>query len=102
MGIFLLWLILAFVVGAVASSNGRSFVGYLLLSLLLSPLIGLIVLLISSINSPAHKQVAQQSQSEPEPLRYTYASTLKSVTCRNCGKEFTEDYSSCPHCGAQK
>ena len=102
MGIFLLWLVFAIVVGAVAKNNGRSFGGYFVLSLLLSPIIGLIILLIASVNNPAHKRVQQESENEGQPLRYTYAGTLSQVTCKSCGKEFEENLASCPHCGAAK
>ncbi|MCR5309224.1 MAG: hypothetical protein K6E21_03855 [Bacilli bacterium] len=49
MGIFIaiLWLILAFVVASLAKKRGRSYAGWLILSLIISPIItGLIVLLL--------------------------------------------------------
>ena len=47
MEIALLWLVLCFVVSALASSRGRSAVGFFFLSFFLSPLIGLLVLLVA-------------------------------------------------------
>ena len=44
--IIIFWVVLCFVCGLVASNCGRSFAAYFVLSLLLSPLIGFIVLLI--------------------------------------------------------
>jgi len=41
----ILWLVLCFVVAAGANNRGRSYVGFFLISLFLSPLIGLIILL---------------------------------------------------------
>ena len=41
------WIILSILCGFLASSNGRSGVGYFFLSLLLSPLIGFIAVLIA-------------------------------------------------------
>ena len=46
MEFIVIWLLLAIGVGALASSRGRSFLGYFLLSIVLSPLIGLIVVLV--------------------------------------------------------
>ena len=41
------WAIAAAVVGFIASARGRGFLGFFLLSVLLSPLLGLIILLIT-------------------------------------------------------
>lgn len=43
---FIIWLVLAFVVAAGAKNRGRSYGGFLIVSLLLSPLIGGLILLI--------------------------------------------------------
>src|SRR5690348_8014733 len=47
MGIFFIWVILSIIVGAIGSSRNIGFGGAFLLSLVLSPLIGLIITLIS-------------------------------------------------------
>lgn len=47
MEIFLVWLVLAGGVGALAASRGRSGFGFFLLSAVLSPLVGLIVVLVT-------------------------------------------------------
>lgn len=44
--LLLIWILLAMVVGGMADSRGRSPIGFFLLSALLSPLLGLIVLLV--------------------------------------------------------
>lgn len=46
MEIFILWLVFAGLVGALASSRGRSGFGFFLLSALLSPLVGLVIVLV--------------------------------------------------------
>ena len=51
MQIILLWIIFALLLGAYANTQGRSFAGFFLLSLVLSPLIGLLVLLIVGTNT---------------------------------------------------
>src|SRR5437867_839422 len=48
MELFVVYFLLAIGVGALASSRGRSGLGYFLLSMLLSPLLGLIVVLVTS------------------------------------------------------
>lgn len=42
-----LWIILSIGIGAIAANNGRSFLGWTVLSLLLSPVIGLIAALVA-------------------------------------------------------
>lgn len=46
MEVFFIWLLFALLVGVLASNRGRSGVGFFLLSAILSPLIGLIVVLV--------------------------------------------------------
>jgi hypothetical protein len=68
MGIFFGWIILSFVVGFVGSDREIGFWGAFLLSLLLSPLIGLIIVLVSRDKEyEAYKEKilhAQKSQQE--------------------------------------
>lgn len=48
--IFILWLVLSFVVAAGAENRGRSFGGFLAISLLASPLIGAFILAVLGDN----------------------------------------------------
>mgnify|MGYP001214909758 FL=1 len=41
-----LWILMSVGIGAIAANNGRSFLGWTALSLLLSPIIGLIAVLV--------------------------------------------------------
>lgn len=91
MGIVFGWIVLAVVVGMVASSNGRSFIGYTFLSLALSPILGLIILLISSVNKPAHAQAARASGELP----------VADQRCKKCGLEFDPTATVCPYCGTE-
>jgi hypothetical protein len=43
----LLWILMSVGIGAIAANNGRSFLGWTALSLLLSPIVGLIGVLIA-------------------------------------------------------
>ena len=65
MEIFIPWLIFAMLVGALAASRGRSFFGFFLLSALLSPLVGLIVVLVIR-NLDAEKRQAEENQRAEE------------------------------------
>lgn len=69
------WLIFSFVVGAIASSRGKSFGMHFLLSLLLSPLIGLIVALAGGDGQ-------------------------KRAPCWQCKELVIEGAAKCKHCGA--
>ena len=42
----IIWVVLAFFVGYLANEKGRSFFGYFILALILSPLLGFIILLV--------------------------------------------------------
>jgi len=42
-----LWILMSVGIGAIAANNGRSFLGWTALSLLLSPIVGLIAVLIA-------------------------------------------------------
>ena len=41
-----LWILMSVGVGAIAANNGRNFIGWTALSLLLSPIVGLIAVLV--------------------------------------------------------
>lgn len=59
--IIILWLIFSFIVAAIGESRSIGFWGALFLSILLSPLIGLIVVLCSERNSDiAHKRKMEE------------------------------------------
>lgn len=69
MEIVLVWLLLAAGVGALASSRGRSVIGFFLLSAILSPLLGLIVLLLMSDLNKEREAKEQQQRDEAEKDR---------------------------------
>ena len=74
-----LWIILAGFIGAAASARGRSGIGWALLSLLLSPILaGLLLLLFPSITSaPA---------------------TAHTRRCSHCAEPIMFEAKVCPHC----
>lgn len=76
--IIVAWVILAGVVGAIASQRGHGFLGYFLLSAFLSPVIGLVVLL-------------TQKRGD-EPVR---------APCWQCREPVIVGALKCSHCGAE-
>lgn len=64
-GLVIIWLLFSAVVGYTASSRGRSGFAYFLLSLILSPLLGLIIVLVLSNKiEEEKKELAQRREHE--------------------------------------
>lgn len=70
MGIFLGWLIFSFVVGAIGSNRKIGFISAFLLSLILSPLLGLIFTLTSKTNyeEKYESEMLETQKSQKETL----------------------------------
>lgn len=83
MEILISWLIFAGVIGFIATQRGRSGIGFFLLSALLSPLIGLIVLLAT----PGGTSVASHKDERRGP-------------CWQCKEQVVVGASKCRFCGA--
>lgn len=96
------WLVLAFVVAYAAARRGRSAIGFFFLSLIFSPLIGLLVLL-----------VLPQRTAPEQSSGYLFCAACKRPTradkpnCKHCGAQLnkpvpalavTEDTKECPFC----
>ena len=60
--IVILWTILCFVVGGLANARGRSGVGFFFLSVVLSPLIGLLILLVAGKSGDLRTQEVEAEE----------------------------------------
>lgn len=88
MEVIVIYLALCVAVGAVANSRGRHGPGWFLVSLLISPLIAVIIVLIMPTAHPADLARAQVD-SEPQK-RCPYCAELvnfRAIKCRHCGSE---------------
>lgn len=81
------WLLLAVLVGVYASSKGRSGVGYFLLAVLLSPLIGFIIVLVLS---PITENTDAKAISSGEMKK-----------CPNCAEIVKAEAKLCKHCHSE-
>lgn len=84
MEIFLFWFILAIFIGVWAGNWGRSGFGYFLLSIILSPLIAGIILLISGT-----KDGGANKKKCPKCAEYVQE---EAQVCKHCGYDFVEEF----------
>ncbi len=85
---FLLWIILSFVVAHLAEKKGRSVGGYLLLSLILSPVIGLLCLLAAGENKERLELNGLHDGSLKKCPNCAELIKNEARVCRFCNKEF--------------
>ena len=124
---FLIWILLCFVVAGGAKKRGRSFGGYLILSIFLSPLIGLIIILVlgetESVKKEHYININLNTNNQGSSIgdsyngrslltnynssliaqssnRPTNSYTSGSTRCQKCGKMNSGGYTTCPHCGS--
>lgn len=88
MEVFFIWLLFAIGVGAIASKRGRSGFGWFIVSAILSPLIGVILVLIMKDLSP--RAVAANNE---VPTAESH------VRCPDCRELVRADARKCKHCG---
>ena len=85
--IFIIWLIFAVLVGAYASSKGRSGVGFFLIAVLLSPLIGFII-----------AAIVQPIRANTEAKALETGDVRK---CPNCAELVKAEARLCKHCHSE-
>jgi len=90
MEIFLGWLVFSVVVGVAASSRGRSGIGWFLISAILSPLIGMVLVLVLPKRGAAAAAVDETGQ---------MITADSHVRCPDCRELVRRDARKCKHCG---
>lgn len=83
------WFLFSIVAGIIAGSRGRSGIGYFALSVVLSPLVGII--LAAAMPSLAKPATATTDGTAANPADY--------VSCPACRELVRWDASKCKHCG---
>ncbi|MCA3227776.1 MAG: zinc ribbon domain-containing protein [Burkholderiales bacterium] len=91
MEFLIFWFLFAIVVGIAASSRGRSGFGWFLLSCLISPLLGLILVLVLAKNEPR--------RGDPPP-NYVPGPGESIRKCPECAEWIQKEARKCKHCGS--
>jgi hypothetical protein len=88
--VIILWLILSILVGAYANSKGRSGIGYFILSMILTPVLGLIIAIIVE---PDIDKLVEKAISTGKRRKCPYCAELvknEAKICKHCGKEIAK------------
>ena len=87
LGIFIIWFIAAIAAGIIANNKNRNAAGWALATFLLSPLLIIIILVLSKKEGSPESLAAQGSKKCPFCAEEIKA---EAVVCKHCGKDLPE------------
>ena len=99
MGIVIGWIIFSCIAGAIARNKGNSFAGAFFVSILLSPLIGILIALVQKPNNAA---IEKEQLGSGTMKKCPYCAEIvkrEATVCKHCGRSIEEIQ--CPSCHSQ-
>lgn len=85
--IFILWFVLAALVGVYANSKGRSGIIFFMISLILSPLIGIVIAVLSPADTSKMEQDALDTGSVKKCPACAELVKIEAVKCKHCNTD---------------